>query len=203
MYLINKAPSSYVLHTVLRLKELATERRFAAYAKAGQQLQNAAADKAQLRNEWNDTAPAEMAARYKGVKSNWDRAKDDHHQRLVELLEKWVIHKKMPQAELDNRLRFFNMLNAPDARLAKPSGGSSSGKTYKQAVADLAKANGNVTATATDTTNDEYQRWYDFCMKPVEKVRKLRERTKAENQAIDMILRSQLEVPVPPDFSLN
>ncbi|KAG1699897.1 hypothetical protein DVH05_012336 [Phytophthora capsici] len=197
MYLLNKAPSIYVLHTVLRLRELTAERRFRAHLKKIQKQHADTKETVCIRREWDDAPSHEEQDRYRGVVSQWNCDNEEHLQRLSMLLGTWVLKERIPQVELEKRLRHFHMRNIA----IEPVGIVEQDETlrsYKEAVAGYGEAD-----PTSDVPQDECQRLYQLCMQPAEKVNRLRTRTADEDKALDMITKGQLEVPVPPRFLIQ
>ncbi|KAG1712695.1 hypothetical protein DVH05_000435 [Phytophthora capsici] len=196
--MMDKAPTEYVLHTVLRLKDLAKERRFKAHLEQMKKQKATAEEKDKIREQWTDEIPLHLRDQYKELLSSWDCAKADHRERLGGLMEEWLIKEAVNQAELEARLMQFTFTNDPREAQENTDANKPS-RSFKDVVAETeeqpTKQNGE--------DNENLQKWYQLCMKKAEPIRVLRDMTDEEKQAIEMILHHQLEVPIPPRFLIQ
>ncbi|KAE8907425.1 hypothetical protein PF005_g2428 [Phytophthora fragariae] len=71
LYLNTGADQDYVIHTVLRLSDLARERRFRAYERSLTILERKDATTEELRKAWKDEAPPNRQEKYAGLSSVW------------------------------------------------------------------------------------------------------------------------------------
>ncbi|EEY52922.1 uncharacterized protein PITG_19622 [Phytophthora infestans T30-4] len=196
-YIRNKAPKEFVTHTVLRLKELAKERRFQDLLKKSNKQEATVQEKEKLREQWSDELSDGEQERYQGLISCWDCAKDHHIERLGGLLEASLHKNEIDQDELEIRLRQFTFINDPTTSKEK-----NKGQDTNTSFKDVVSGTDNKWPTATEGEK-VYQKWYELCMRPAEPIRVLREMTDEEKQAIEMILNHQLEVPIPPRFLIQ
>lgn len=191
------APKEFVTHTVLRLKELAKERRFQDLLKKSNKQEATVQEKEKLREQWSDELSDGEQERYQGLISCWDCAKDHHIERLGGLLEASLHKNEIDQDELEIRLRQFTFINDPTTSKEK-----NKGQDTNTSFKDVVSGTDNKWPTATEGEK-VYQKWYELCMRPAEPIRVLREMTDEEKQAIEMILNHQLEVPIPPRFLIQ
>ncbi|EEY60108.1 uncharacterized protein PITG_12424 [Phytophthora infestans T30-4] len=131
--MMDKAPTKYVLHTMLRLKDLAKERRFKAHLEQMKKQKATAEEKDKIREQWTDEIPLHLRDQYKELLSTWDCAKADHRERLGGLMEEWLIKQAVNQEELEARLMQFTFTNDPREAQENTDANKPS-RSYKDAV---------------------------------------------------------------------
>ncbi|KAG6577850.1 uncharacterized protein IUM83_16809 [Phytophthora cinnamomi] len=90
-YLNTGADQDYVIHTVLRLSDLARERRFRAHERSFTILERKGATTEELRKDWKDEAPPNRQEKYAGLSSVWHLDKHEHRERLHQLMVQWIL----------------------------------------------------------------------------------------------------------------
>lgn len=150
-----------------------------------------------LRALWVDEIPKGAQEKYGGLLSTWDCGKEDHMERLKELIGTWLADEAIDQNELEARLRQFTFTNDPRAETTT-SEEQPTLRSFKEAVAGEEETNRKI-----NEADGDHQHWYELCMKPAEPTSVLRGMTDEEKQAIEMILQHKLEVPIPPRFLIQ
>nr|CAI72271.1 hypothetical protein PI35.0220c [Phytophthora infestans] len=133
-YMRNKAPKDFVMHTVLKLIDRAKERRFKSHLVETKQDAATNAEKMKLRALWVDEIPKGAQEKYGGLLSTWDCGKEDHMERLKELIGTWLTDEAIDQNELEARLRQFTFTNDPRAETTT-SEEQPTLRSFKEAVA--------------------------------------------------------------------
>ncbi|KAG2783285.1 hypothetical protein JG687_00018626 [Phytophthora cactorum] len=85
-YLREDAPDEYILHTVLRLMDLAKERRFKAHRVIMGEGQLPPEVELDIRSQWKDEPTQTQNERYKGLLSYWDCRNAEHVRRMHKLM---------------------------------------------------------------------------------------------------------------------
>ncbi|OWZ09254.1 hypothetical protein PHMEG_00018074 [Phytophthora megakarya] len=176
---------------VLRLKELAAERRFKAH-QAQLVKQGSRDDEQTMRRQWTDPVPLALGKKYNGLCSYWDTHNKQHEDRLYSLLKEWVMEERFPQGELEARLRFFHFVDHTKESPAATTNACQRGSYLGAVKTGFQQKQQPLTAEQT--------RLRDMCMAPAQALTQLRERTKDEDNALLMILNHEIEVPAPPNF---
>jgi hypothetical protein len=195
-YLINGALQLYSQHTVVRLNNLAKDRRFKTYLRSLTATEREENTTKELRRQWKDEAPLSRQQHYEGMRSSWNMESSEHQGRLATLMHDCVITAKETQREIENRLQFFHF-HAPDAT---QEGDSPENKAEATPVSYLTAVAGVKAQAATETSSQEHDRLRTLCMEPAIPTLRLRERTPDEAKAIIMILNHEIEIPRVPAF---
>jgi len=194
-YLIKGAPAEYVQQTVLKLVDLATERRYAAYLELLPAQQVKDKEQSQLRQEWQDAIPYRLRERNEGWTSVWQVLESAQQSRLALVMHQWIIIDKEPQVEVEERLRFFHLERRGQAteegRLPSREPG-----TFLAAV--TSKEMGRV-----GEEGKEVERLRELCLQPVTATTKLRKRTAGEKKALVMILKHRRGAQARDDIERN
>jgi hypothetical protein len=103
------APAQYVVQTVLKLTKLAKERKLQGYLKVLPAQQRQDIEEEVLKENWPDAIPFRLRETNKELTSVWDLAETENQSRLAHLMHTWIIQDKVPQLEIEDRLRFFNL----------------------------------------------------------------------------------------------
>eukprot|EP00644_Phytophthora_capsici_P009839 jgi/Phyca11/119592/e_gw1.39.352.1 len=154
-YILNKAPKDFVMHTVLKLNDLAKERRFRNHLGEIKQKEATEEEKMKLRELWTDEVPRGARERYGGLLSTWDCAKEDHMERLSELLGSWLIVEAIDKQKLEARLQLFTFINDPRTTSVNNEEQSAI-KSFKDTVSGEKEQHKKGNASVS-----EYQRWYE------------------------------------------
>jgi len=193
-YLVNGAVPLFVQQAVVRLNDLATNRRFKAFMRLLPKEAKTGTSVEELRAAWTDEAPPTRRLQYKGLRSVWNLESSEHQVRLAKLMYDWVIKSKEPQREIENRLQFFRFQSKIEVEGVPLGTTAGTPGSYIAAVTqDSAQSD------AGDMTMEQV-RLRALCLMPATPTLRLRERTKDEVQAIVMILNHELEVPRLPPF---
>ncbi|KAG3134155.1 hypothetical protein PI126_g18823 [Phytophthora idaei] len=192
-YLREDAPDEYILHTVLRLMDLAKERRFKAHHVTMGEGQLPPEVELDIRTQWKDEPTQTQNERYKGLLSYWDCRNAEHVRRMHKLMAEWVLADNLPQGELEVRTQQFTFVNVPRQEDKEPH--NEEHRTYKEAV-----DSGPRRPINWMEDKPELQQLYELCMQPAAVLTQLRQRTTEEYRALLMILNHELEVLFPPRF---
>jgi hypothetical protein len=189
-YLRESAPEKYVQQTVLKLVKLSKERRFRAYMKllSTQQRQDIA--EGVLRANWQDPIPFRLRETHDGLSSFWGAAAEDHQGRLAHLLHQWIIQDRTPQPEIEERLRFFCIVNGEEEESEQDMEVRG---TFLEAVRPF-------DTTAAMEERGEKEGLRAVCMQPANPTTKVRQRTPEEAKAFVMMLNHEIEVPMVSPF---
>lgn len=178
---------------VLRLNDLAKERRYRAYKKSVETTGRTIEEEKELRLGWVDAIPTELKERYQGRSSYWDFESQKHVDRMSNLMREWVIDESVSQQEVEKRLRLFHCENSPDKREeAVPVG--------EKTTSFLGAVQSGTTVNNIGTATEEQQRLYQLCTEPPAETLELRTRPRDEDKVLLMILNHEIEVPYPPPF---
>ncbi|KAE9182922.1 hypothetical protein PF004_g24099 [Phytophthora fragariae] len=193
-YLNTGADQDYVIHTVLRLSDLARERRFRAYERSLTILDRKDATTEELRNAWKDEAPPNRQEKYAGLSSVWHLDKQEHRGRLHQLMVQWVLQGDSGQSEVEDRLQFFKFERRDEDNEFETNDHTAHKSSYRAAVAD--EGGGKEEAGLVQ----ERTRLRELCLRPADPTTQLCERTEDETKVIVMILNHEIEVPKVPPF---
>nr|KAE8948140.1 hypothetical protein PF009_g2272 [Phytophthora fragariae] len=193
-YLNTGADQDYVIHTVLRLSDLARERRFRAYERSLTILDRKDATTEELRNAWKDEAPPNRQEKYAGLSSVWHLDKQEHRGRLHQLMVQWVLQGDSGQSEVEDRLQFFKFERRDEDNEFETNDRTAHKSSYRAAVAD--EGGGKEEAGLVQ----ERTRLRELCLRPADPTTQLCERTEDETKVIVMILNHEIEVPKVPPF---
>ncbi|KAE9190998.1 hypothetical protein PF005_g19023 [Phytophthora fragariae] len=103
----NQASQAYVTHTVLRLNDLARERRFKSYLRTMPAEERRTQAEDEIKKSWKDEAPQRRQDKFEGLRSKWNVQSTKHQDRLYNLMRKWVLEENEEQREIEDRLQFF------------------------------------------------------------------------------------------------
>jgi hypothetical protein len=193
-YLVNGAAPLFVQQTVVRLNDLAKNRRFKAFMRSLPKEEKTGTSVEDLRAAWTDEAPPTRRLQYEGLRSVWNLESPEHQVRLAKLMYDWVITSKDPQREIENRLQFFRFQSKTEVEGVQLRTTTETSGSYLAAVTQ-----DSVQSDAGDMTMEQV-RLRALCLMPATPTLRLRERTKDEVQAIVMILNHEIEVPRVPPF---
>ncbi|KAL4134206.1 hypothetical protein PRIC2_004515 [Phytophthora ramorum] len=191
LYLLQNAKQEYVLHTIIRLRELASSRRFLSWVEA--QKKNGRAEQ-QLKTDWKDQPSAAQTDRYKNVQSYWDLRVSEHTRGLYKVMLQWVVTEKLDQGEVEWRLYFCRIQGGPESKAAVPRSGMA-GNSY------LGPVNTGRLMSGVNVETDEQKRMKELCTRPVERVVELRERTADEDRALAKGLELEMQEMKHPEAS--
>ncbi|KAG6594067.1 uncharacterized protein IUM83_19670 [Phytophthora cinnamomi] len=193
-YLNTGADQDYVIHTVLRLSDLARERRFRAHERSLTILERKGATTEELRKDWKDEAPPNRQEKYAGLSSVWHLDKHEHRERLHQLMVQWILQGDSGQREVDDRLQFFKFERRDNDNEFEANDHTTHKSSYRAAVAEEEGRKEDAGLV------QERTRLKELCLRPADPTTQLRERTEDETKAIVMILNHEIEVPKVPPF---
>jgi len=192
-YLSSEAAPAYIAALVLRLAALAEGRRFQEFKATLPDDLLEQTSETDLKRAWKDELPKAMHECYVELESYWDLRDEAHVKRLGRLMGKWILDNKLPQQEVENRLRVLHIEGAKCNGDGANQGQGGSG-SYVGAVSKGAKKR------AVRQLTEEQQRLTQLCLQPATVLTRLRERTADEEAALMMILKQEIEVTGPPPF---
>ncbi|OWZ01928.1 hypothetical protein PHMEG_00026606, partial [Phytophthora megakarya] len=109
-YLASGAPNEYIMHSILQVKPLARDRRYKHWMmKEKKKNKDWTEVSLEPTTKWVDEPTVELKEQYNGVQSYWDLQLKEHRQKVSTLLRTWVIIAKLPQKEVETRLRFVHL----------------------------------------------------------------------------------------------
>ncbi|KAE8879755.1 hypothetical protein PF003_g36154 [Phytophthora fragariae] len=189
-YLLQDAKQEYVLHTIIRLGELASSRRFLHWVMVHKKDRRT---EQELKKDWKDQPTAAQTDMYQNVQSYWDLRVPEHARGLCQVMLQWEVTENLDQDEVERLLHFFHIQGGPESKAAVSSSGTA-GNSYLGAV------NSGRTMSGGKVETNEQKRMKELCTRPVERVVELRGRTADEDRALIMILNHELELARPPTF---
>ncbi|KAG2968024.1 hypothetical protein PC119_g24311 [Phytophthora cactorum] len=154
-YVSEDAPPNYALQTVLRLNELAAERRFQFFLQERVKDNAKTEDANTLREQWTDEPTKEQQEKYQGLHSYWDCQNSAHEERLLKLMKEWILDQTLPQSEIEARLHHFHFENQGEA-LTETTEETNKPKSYRDALG------ANMIKEATTEESTEAQRLYQL-----------------------------------------
>ncbi|KAE9029847.1 hypothetical protein PR001_g11415 [Phytophthora rubi] len=192
-YCLSDAKAGYILPLVEKLAYMAATRRFQEYKESLPTERTEGKSEQEVRAEWGDELPSDMRTKYAGLVSYWDLSDEVHANRLAMLMKDWVIDSRLPQHEVEARLRVMHMEHSRPAPVEEQSK-EAEARSYRGVV------NEGLRSPEIQLLTPYQQRLKELCLKPAKVLTQLRPRTPEEDAALLMILNQEIEVPGPPPF---
>lgn len=98
-----------MLHTVIRLGELARDRRFQRWVTTQQTETPSEQQLQQLKLEWQDEPTEAQKKQYENLKSYWDLRQAEHGRGLCKVVHGWVLEENLSRGEVEARLHFCHL----------------------------------------------------------------------------------------------